>query len=107
MGILNSLKRSWRESTTAEKLNLVLDIICGFGAGAVGGRAMKKLAPGMNKVEKFCTGILIGGLELSAASAAVKAFEPYTDSLGKVVDTAKAKAKAAEKKEDESDGRDE
>ena len=105
MGILKAMKSSWKAATTAEKLNFVLDLICGFGAGAIGGTVTKKLLPNMNKIEQICAGITMGGLTMAAGTVAAKAYEPYTEAVGKIVDTAKAKAKAAEEKEEEANGR--
>ena len=34
MGILSSFKSAWKAASTAEKINMVLDVICGFGAAA-------------------------------------------------------------------------
>lgn len=104
MGILKAMKASWQGATTAEKINLVLDIICGFGAGAMSGKLVKKLVPGMNKIEQICVGITMSGLGMAAGNVAAKAYEPYTESIGKILDTAKARAAAAEQKEEESNG---
>ena len=104
MGILKAMKASWQGATTAEKINLVLDIICGFGAGAISGSVAKKLMPNMNRVERICASITMGGLGMAMGEAAAKAYGPYTDSIGKILDTAKARAAAAEKKEEEANG---
>lgn len=104
MGILTSLKSSWAAASTAEKINLVLDIICGFGAGVISGKLTKQLAPGMNRVERICATVAMSGLGMAAGSVAAKAYEPYTESIGKIVDATKAKAAASEKKEEEADG---
>lgn len=101
MGIVKTLKSSWSACSTAEKINLVLDIVCGFGAGAMSGKLVKKLVPGMNKIEQICVGITMSGLGMAAGNVAAKAYEPYTESIGKILDTAKARAAAAEKKEEE------
>ena len=99
MGIINTLKSTWKAASTAEKIELILDAICGFGSSTLMNTIAFKHTQGMNKVQKVCVGIVANGLGIAAANAAVNAFEPYTKALGNVIDIAKAKAQ--EEKKDE------
>ena len=101
MGIFKALANSWKAADTAGKINIVLDILCGFGAGAVSGKLMKKMAPEMNIIERTCASIAMCGIGMAAGEVAAKAYEPYTKAIGNIVDAAKTK----EKKEDSEDGK--
>lgn len=91
MGIISSIKSDWKSRNTAGKINLILDIICGFGAGAVSSKVMNDIAPGLNKVERVCASIMMCGLGMAAGEVATKAYSPYTEKIGDVVDTIKEK----------------
>lgn len=104
MGILTTLKSTWKAASTAEKINMVLDVICGFGAAAIGGQVTKRIAPGMNRVERICSGIVMGGLGMAAGEAAAKAYGPYTKAAGDIIDTVKQKNAQSKTKEDSGDG---
>ena len=101
MGIAKDMKAGWKRMNTAGKINLVLDILCGFGAATISGRLMKKMAPEMNRVERICAGIVMNGLSIAAGSVAANAFSPYTEGIGKVIDAAKEKEEEETEEEDE------
>lgn len=100
MGIFKSFRSAWKAASTAEKMNLVLDIICGVGTGIVAGRVTEKLLPGMNKVERVCTSIAMSGLGMAAGTAASKAYGEYTAVIGQAIDSAKEKKEQKEESED-------
>lgn len=104
MGILTTLKSTWKAASTTEKINMVLDVICGFGSAAISGQVTKKIAPGMNRVERVCSSIVLSGLSLAAAKAASDAYSPYTKAAGSIIDTVKQKNAQSKTKEDSGDG---
>lgn len=93
MGILKNFTATWKAASTAEKVNMIIDVICGFGAGTLGGLALKKIAPDMTKGQKVFAGVTVMGLEMAAGDVAAKALHPFGDAVGLVVDTAKNKMK--------------
>ena len=99
MSIINTLRNTWKAASTAEKIELVLDAICGFGSSTLIGSIAMKHTQGMNRVQKLSVGVVTYGLSIAGANAAVNAFEPYTKALGNAIDTIKAKAQ--EEKKDE------
>lgn len=101
MGIFKAIKTAWAAASTAEKIDLVLDIICGFGTGAISARMMKQMAPNMGKLERFCAGVAMSGLGMAAGEAAAKAYRPYTEAIGKVADKAKKNEPKEENENDE------
>ena len=100
MGIIRTIKSAWNAASTTEKINLVLDIVCGFGAGAISGRLMKKMAPDLNPIERVCASVAMCGLGMAAGEAAKNAYGDYTKALGTVID----KAKEKKDKEEEANG---
>lgn len=102
MGFIKAITNEWKAADTAGKINMVLDILCGFGAGVVSGKLMKKMAPGMNIIERTCAGITMCGLGMAAGHAASKAYEPYSKAIGMVTDAVK---KAKNKEGDNEDGK--
>ena len=101
MGILSTFKSAWKAASTTEKVEMVLDVVLGFGASAIGSQVTKKLAPNMNRVERICAGITTAGLGMAAANAAKTAYKPYTEAIGKIIDA----AKKVKDKEDDGDGK--
>ncbi len=103
MGILTSLKSQWKAASTTEKINMVLDVLLGFGSAAISGQVTKKIAPGMNRVERVCSSIVMSGLSLAAAKAASDAYGPYTKAVGDIIDTVKKQKGAQNKAKEESE----
>ena len=101
MGIFKKFGMEWKKASTADKINFVLDILCGFGSAAIGGVLTKKLAPNLNKVERVCASITMSGLGMAAGNVASKAFTPYTEGIGKIVDAIKAKPDDDQKEEED------
>ena len=104
MGIIASLKETWAKASTADKINMVLDVICGFGAAAISGQVTKRIAPGMNRVERICSGIVMGGLGMAAGKAASDAYAPYTKAAGDIFDAVTKRAAQNKNKEGSDDG---
>ena len=104
MGIFKSLRSSWAAATTAEKVKLVLDIVCGIGAGAIGGMAGSEYAgKAKGKLTKACIIIAASGMAGAAGDAASKSLmETFGKPLASVIDG--ARAKNAETKEETEDG---
>ena len=105
MGIFKSLKASWAAATTTEKINLVLDILCGLGAGSMAGIVGKDLAirSGSKLIGKVTIPLASCGLGIAAGNVASKALmESVGEPIGKVIDRVKEKS---EKKEESEDGK--
>ena len=105
MGILKKLKAEWDRKSTTEKIDMVIDILCGFGATAISGRVVKQYATGMNRVEKFCSMLFVSGLTMAAGEAATNFYRPYTKAAGSIIDTVKQKGAQNKTKEDSEDGK--
>ena len=97
MGFFNKTKLAWGKMSAEDKLNFILDIICGIGASAVSSTVLKKLAPNMSKLQVICASFAMCGLGMAAGETATNAWKPYTESIGKVID-------GISKKENEEDG---
>lgn len=91
MGIINAIRSEWNSSDTAGKINMVLDVICGFGAGVMSGRIFKTYAPSMNKVERVCASICMSGVGMALGKVATDAYKPYTKAVGAITDAVKAR----------------
>lgn len=103
MGIFKALTTSWKAATTAEKINLVLDIICGFGGGAMSAIVGRDLAvrSGSKLAAKITIPITACGLGMAAGNAASKALmEGIGTPLANVIDRVQAKNKKEEESED-------
>lgn len=99
MGIITSIKSAWKSSTTAEKIHLCIDILCGFGAGAVSSKISKELTPGMGRFQRACVNLTMCGLGMAAGDCASNAFAPYCEALGGMIDKKKNKSEEGTKSE--------
>ena len=54
MGILGAIKADWKARSTAGKIGLIIDAICGFGSMAMGQKIGDKLSEDSTRFERFC-----------------------------------------------------
>ena len=99
MGIITSIKSAWKAATTAEKIQLGIDILCGLGAGAVSRKISEQITPGMGRVTKACVNLTMCGLGMAAGDCAAHAFSDYAGAIGNAIDKAKSKSKEERKSE--------
>ena len=97
MGIFARMKLKWMTMTTKQKIDLVIDVITGAGAGIGGVIAGNKLSEGRNIIERVCIKTVTSGLGLAAGKVSSKELkEAYGDPIANIID--KAKARAAEER---------
>lgn len=98
MNILKKLWLNWKSMPTAEKINIVIDTICGVGGAAGSLVAGAKLADGKGKLESACIRITAAGLGIAAADVASQALkETYGECAVKLIEKAKEASKEAGK----------
>ena len=64
MGMLKRIKAGWTAMTTAEKVKMILRLICAGGTGCVCGDIAAQHMPGKSKLEQFeifVAGVGVGG----------------------------------------------
>ena len=104
MGILKKISLTWKTMTTAEKIGMVIDIVCGAGAGVGSMIAGAKLGAGRSKIEKVCISTCTAGLGLAAADVSSQALkENYGNLAAALIDRAKEKTKEAAKEAAENE----
>ena len=103
MGFFDRLKLSWKRMSTAEKIGLVIDAICGSGSVLMGMTVSRKLCEDTKSVvSKVCIKTTVAGLSIAAGDISAKALrENYGNLIGEIVD--RSAKKAEEEKGAESD----
>ena len=100
MGIISKMKAGWQAKTTAEKINMVLDLICSIGTGAISIAAGKNLSEGHNPISRACIRISCAGLGMAAGDIASKTLqENYGKPAAMIIDKIKEN-----KKEEQTNG---
>lgn len=103
MKILNRIYAGWKARTTAQKIDLVLDVLTGIGSGMISADLGRKLGEGHGRFGRACIRLTVFGASSAAGSAAKKCLqENYGDILAGTIDTVKARMKD-EKKEEKAD----
>ena len=64
MGFFKALASGWKEASTIQKVNLVVDILCRVGAGFAGNRVGNMLTKDAGKVETICVKTFTTGMGL-------------------------------------------
>ena len=105
MGILTRGLHKWQAMTTEEKVEKVLNIVCGWGLGTVCGGIGNTFSSGRGKPTQIAAVIGMSGIGMMAGDIASKALmegvaKPCIE-LGRAV---KEKASEAAKKEEKDDG---
>ena len=102
MGILRKMRAGWKAASTAEKINMVLDVMVGIGSGLISTDIGRKLGEGHTKLGRACIRVAVFGGSLAAGEAASKALKDnYGDIAGKFIDGVKARIN--ESKEEKAD----
>lgn len=101
MGILRKFSQAWKQATTIQKVETILDLLCGVGSGIASVSVTNKLTEGQNKLSKFFVGLTVTGLSLAAGDTASKALtENYGVAIANVIDRAKSGMAVKEDEED-------
>ena len=99
MGMIQRLYAGWKQRTTAEKINLMLDVLTGIGSGMISSDIGKKLGEGHGRFGRACIRLTVFGATEAAGMAAKNQLQKnYGDILAGAIDTVAAKVKN-EKKE--------
>ena len=91
MGFLTNLRSGLAAMTTAEKIHMALDIICGAGGGIISKTVANQITPGMSRPKKALVNFTMCGLGMVAGDVASHAFYQYADAIGTVIDKNKEK----------------
>ena len=104
MGFLKKLRLGWKQASTKQKIEIVLDVICGAGS-AMGAIAVgNKISEGKNFVERFCIHTVTCGLGLAAGEVASKSLmTSYGELAGDLIDKAKERRTARQILEEEEE----
>lgn len=99
MKIFSQIRAGWKAASTADKVHIILDILCGMGTGILIYDVTAMLAPGHNKLEKALITITTSGLGLAAGNVAANTLhESYGVVLANAIDRAKDTSKKEEQK---------
>lgn len=105
MGIITRGLNRWKAKTTEEKVQSVLDFVCGWGMGSVCGSIANRFTAGRDKFTRIAAAVSMSGIGMIAGDYASKAL---MENLGKpcieIGKTIKAKAAEAAKKEETENG---
>ena len=95
MGFLKEMRRTWKEMTTAEKIGVGIDLVCGAGAALIGRKVGDKLCEGCDsKLERVLIRVTATGAVAAGAEAGSKYLKrEYGDTTGLLIDAATGKAK--------------
>ena len=95
MGFLKEIGKMWKEMSTAQKINMGIDLVCGAGAAIIGKKVGDKLCEGSgSKFERALIRVTTTGAVAAGAEAGSKFLKRnYGDTSGLLIDAATGKAK--------------
>lgn len=95
MKILKRLKSKWLAMTTAEKIGVGIDIVCGIGGGIITRTVGDKLTENcVTKTGRFCVRAAVMGAVLAGVESGSGYLKKnYGDPAGMIIDVATGKAK--------------
>ena len=103
MTIFQSIRATLKAMTLAEKLNMVVDILCGVGSTAIGTDIGKRISVGHRPLARICIRATCTGLGMAAGDIAAKQLKAsYVKPIAALVD--KSKENSEETKEDTANG---
>lgn len=92
--LLKTIKDGWKGLRTADKIGIVIDILCGCGAAFVSKKVGDNLCEGHGRFERLCIRTVTTGASLAAAEAGAESLKRnYGDVAGLMIDAATGKAK--------------
>ena len=94
-GFFKMLRTAWGNLSTADKINLGIDIVCGVGAAMVGKTLGDTFSENCsNRFERLCVKLVTTGGVLAGAEAGANYLKRnYGDTSGLLIDCATGKAK--------------
>lgn len=105
MSIFAKIRKGWRRLSTAEKIGVVIDVVCNIGGVMAAGKIGDKLTEDSdNIVEKVCIKTVMAGAGMAVTNiAAAELKETYGTMAAKMIDRAREDAKTETEKEEEED----
>ena len=103
MTIFQSIRATLKAMTLEEKLNMVVDILCGIGSATIGADIGKRLSVGHKPLTRVCIRTTCSALGMAAGNVACKQLKStYVKPIAALA--SKAKEKTEEAKEEEVNG---
>ena len=99
MGIIKKMIRNWKDMPTVDKVNMIIDAICGLGSSLASVKVGKELTKDSGIVEKICVRTAITGAGMAIGKMGANELKnEYGKSVATLIDKSKSRIREAGEK---------